>query len=265
MCEVTCGCPTGVGGGLLASPGEGQGHGELPTEHRTTGKHRPHTGYQGWDACPRAADLTGGTQGLPSVQLGSRTGVGTRKGTARGRTFPIAPREVSSWLPPPNSNTFPSLTVFSAEPHLSSTELPGGSEPIKNGELNTHELKNIYKVLFLGSSLSFSTVQSRVVWGKVGKRTIENVLWEAPQQNPEFRTEPTESGFWYSGAGNRGLYSPRVTVTAASPENTPANKTTFLVLFQLWLKFLLQRQVTRKSKTFSWKGIFHKNVIYVNM
>lgn len=122
----------------------------------------------------------------------------------------------------------------------------GGSEPIKNGELNTHELKNIYKVLFLGSSLSFSTVQSRVVWGKVGKRTIENVLWEAPQQNPEFRTEPTESGFWYSGAGNRGLYSPRVTVTAASPENTPANKTTFLVLFQLWLKFLLQRQVTRK-------------------
>lgn len=51
-----------------------------------------------------------------------------------------------------------------------------GSEPIKNGELPTHELKNIYKVLFLGSSLSFSTVQSRVVWGKVGKRTTENVL-----------------------------------------------------------------------------------------
>lgn len=61
MFEVTCGCPTGGGGGLLA-----KNNGELPTEHRTIGKHRPHTDYQGWDARHRA-DLTGGTQGLPSV------------------------------------------------------------------------------------------------------------------------------------------------------------------------------------------------------
>lgn len=188
--EVTCGCPTGVGWGLLASSGEGQGH--RWTSHRAQDYQEapaPHRLPRG-GCLPQSSRSCG--RRLPSVQLGSRKEWALGRGKLGEELLAHCPK-AGKLLAPPRQTQIKHLPIPVRLLCRASSFLNGaarGSKPLKNGELITHEFKNIYKVLFLGSSLSFSTVQSRVVWGKVGKRTIENVLWEAPNRTPSWELSP---------------------------------------------------------------------------
>lgn len=97
--EVTCDCPTGGGGGLLASPGEGQGqwwtsyraqdYGEAPAPHRLPRMR-----------CLPQSRSHGRHPGSTKRLAWKQDRSGHEKGDSSGKScFPIAPMEVKLLAP----------------------------------------------------------------------------------------------------------------------------------------------------------------------